>query len=248
MGNINPKNSSKIEPSPVTINSEVPVYISMSTTPPRIGKTINILDYTLPRIKNVNFVINIPTKYKNYTTNDNFFKNVKELNNLSSKYKNLTVNITPDFGPATKIIPTLNNLPCKSVLIICDDSYYNLDAFKIIAEKQSMNPYKSFSFWTYNYNGFYVGQGADLLSFWGQNALDIKNDLVESSKNEWCFRVDDLSMSFYLRKIGIPIERLNRKWPYPFIPDPNEPPGLFQDQSKYNRDSSMKNCYTFLSK
>ncbi len=218
--------------STIHIDTIFPIYISMTTIPPRMKNTSRIIQNIINRVTGFEkIILNIPKKYKNFNEIFDYpvIKNNKVIINIIEK----------DMGPISKLIPTLNIIPRESILLICDDDCYNHEAFKIIAEKQDKIHSKSFTFWKYSYNGIEVPQGADIISFWTPNLEGIQY-------NETCFYVDDLVIGMFLKTKGIEIEQLNRNWKWPYIPNclsVKNNVNLFSKKGENSRDLSMKKCF-----
>lgn len=227
----------------VSIKTVFPVYISMTTIPSRIGRTIKIIKNMLIHIEGIQgLILNVCEHYKEVNKSP-ITKHFDELRNIRDK--RFILNITHDIGPITKIVPSLDLVPRESVLIICDDDSYHHDAFKLIAEKQDKIHDKTFTFWKYKYSNLEIPQGVDLVSFWTPNLSDFKRFYNRTKESKHCFFVDDLVIGFYLHNRGIPIEQIPRPWKFPFIPS-KEDESLFSKKGEYSRDNSMKKCLMYM--
>jgi hypothetical protein len=236
----------------VVINTVFPVYISMTTIPPRLPNTVKIIKNFINNVSGFQkLILNLPLDYKKWEINTFFRNSLNELRSITSKHFQL--NITSDIGPITKIIPSLDIIPKESILIICDDDCYHHEAFKIIAEHQDINHSKTFTFWKYPFENTDIPQGVDLISFWTPNLENLKGYWRRTLKNSHCFYVDDLVIGEYLKYYGIQVEQLSRKWKFPFIPNclnntstNNSNQSLFSKDGEYSRDNSMAKCKMFI--
>ena len=236
------------------INTTRPVILSFTTIPERLQKSTAIVKDILTNIDGFDYlVINIPKIYKTFSWNVSN-KDLEELKNIRDR--RLIINRTDDYGPLTKLMGTLQRFPIKdAILIIFDDNFYHHEAFKIIAERQDENTNKSFTYYKYKYNKIDVAQGVDMVSFWLPNLENFKHYYNQIKYNKYCFYVDDLIISNYLKEQNIPIEQLQRKWKWVWKID-QDPPGaptgrgfeLFKIKGIYNRDNSMRMCYNKLNK
>lgn len=232
----------------VNINTSRPVILSFTTIPRRLQKSIAIVKDILTNVDGFDYlIVNIPMNYKTFSWNVSD-KDLKELNNIRDR--RLIINRTDDYGPLTKLLGTLQRFPIKdAILIIFDDNFYHHEAFKIIAEKQDEDTNKSFTYYKYKYNKIDVAQGVDMISFW---LPKLQNFRHYYHFNKYCFYVDDLVISNYLKEQNIPIEQLQRKWKWAWIPEPDASTGhefeLFKVKGIYNRDNSMRMCYNELNK
>jgi len=244
------------------INTTRPVILSFTTIPERIQKSTAIVKDILTNIDGFEYlIVNIPKIYKTFSWNLSD-KDLEELKNIRDR--RLIINRTDDYGPLTKLLGTLQRFPIKdAILIIFDDNFYHHEAFKIIAEKQDENTNKSFTYYKYKYNNepllgsaakrcIDVAQGVDMISFWLSNLQHFRDYYNQIKHNKYCFYVDDLVISNYLKEQNIPIEQLQRKWKWAWKQDDSAPTGrvfeLFKIKGIYSRDNSMRMCYNELNK
>ena len=234
----------------IQINTTRPVILSFTTIPERIENTIKIVKDILNNVDGFDYlVVNVPKNYKTpfWNVSD---KQLEELNTIRDR--RLIINRTNDYGPLTKLMGTLDYFPIKdAIVIIFDDNFYHHEAFKIIAEKQDEDTSSSFTYYKYNYNNkIDVAQGVDMISFWMLNLQNFKKVHQRIKHNKYCFYVDDLVISHYLKEQGIPIKQLERKWKWAWKDGEAAPPKggfeLFKKKGLYNRDHSMKRCHSEL--
>jgi hypothetical protein len=237
--------SNKLDNVKTHINTVYPVYISMTTIPPRLENTLKIIKNTLKHMDGIEkIILNIPIKWKNFSEN-------KQLNNNIINDTRFKLNIIQeDYGPITKIIPTLDITPKECILIVCDDECYHHEAYKFLAEKQDKHHDKTFTYYKYNYDDLTVPQGVDMISFWKPNLDGLRDYWEKTLGNEYCFYVDDLVIGGYLRSKGVEVVQEKRKWKWPFIPnclEVKDNESLYNKKGKYSRNNSMKKCMLFLS-
>lgn len=172
--------------------------VSLTTIPSRLKK----INKTLESLKNQTLradkiFINIPIYYKR-------FPNTKVSNNFISKIKEKNIEVTrcEDFGPATKLMGSLNKVKkYKCVIILDDDHIYNKNILKILISnfKKNKNCYSFFSNKIFNID---IAQGADSFLINTKFLNGIKNFyriFVEKNKN--LFLDDDFWISLFLQKI-----------------------------------------------
>ena len=233
----------------IQINTSRPLILTFTTIPERLQNSVKIVKDILNNVDGYEYlVINVPKKYKTPSWNASY-KDLEELNNIRDR--RLIINRTEDFGPITKLFGTLQRFPIKdAILILFDDNFYHHEAFKIIAEKQDEDTSSSFTYYKYTYNNkIDVAQGVDMISFWMPNLRNFKEYYERIKHNKYCFYVDDLVISNYLKEQNISIKQLQRKWKWAWKPSDVLPKGrfeLFKKKGLYNRDHSMKRCYTEL--
>lgn len=224
-------------------NNIYPVWLSLTTIPERMQKTCAIIkklletDTTLDKI-----VLNIPHRYKR-------FKTIPDCRDLESiRDSRFILNRTPDYGPLTKLLPTLDIIPPESILIICDDSEYRKGVFELAARSQENNRSKSFTYWKYDYKGMDIPQGVDIITFWTPNLDSFRSYASNALRNDYCFYVDDMVIGNYLKSRGIVVEQLVRHWKWPWVPQDDRSNSLYSNRGKYNRDTSNKMCWDYLNK
>ena len=188
-------------------------YICLSTIPSRfkhIEDTIETLvnQSRLPE----RIILSIPRYYKRFKDTTITEEQIKE---LSDKYPLLQVHrCDHDYGPATKFLGALEIIPSNSyALLVDDDILYHRHLLKSFIEKtprgysSSMNvynlPYSLLTTRTFRigqgYKGFFIPTSVkdDIFKFY---------DLVKDEPG--VFFDDDVWMSFFLNKKGIPIKAI----------------------------------------
>lgn len=230
----------------VSIKCIYPVWISMTTIPSRMENTYKIINGILSNVSGFDrIVLNIPYKYKRFNINEDMVRKFQNINDTR-----FTINRTQDYGPITKILPTLDIVPRESIILICDDDCYHYEAFKIAAEAQERERSKSFTFWRYRFKNLDIPQGVDIITFWRPNMNGFQEYANRALKNKHCFYVDDMIIGGYLSKNGIKIEQLDRKWKWPWIPNcfnqGSTSDSLYGLGGSYSRKNSSNICYKHL--
>ena len=192
------------------------IYISLSTIPSRfknIKKTIfSLLNQTIVPTK---IILNIPNAYKRFTNKIS----TKEIDKLKKTCGPLLhIHRTNDYGPGTKLLGALEIIPSDSyVLLVDDDIIYHTKTLETfvksgIMEKgcaASMSVYH-LSFTLLGSTGFNIGQGWNgffMPSFIKEDIFAFY-DIVKGE--ERVFFDDDIWISYYLHKKGIPIVQVDK--------------------------------------
>jgi hypothetical protein len=171
------------------------IYVSITTIPQRIkslGKSINSL---LNQSKKPDKVfINIPYKYRRFS------ETIKD--HEIPKFDNSIVEITrcEDYGPATKLLGSIDKLEKNSLIILFDDDHiyenYMIEKFSHFYTKSPNNAY---SFYVHPLGKFGIGQGADgfgINTNYLNGIKDFYNKVVKDYKE--LFLHDDLWISYFL--------------------------------------------------
>lgn len=247
----------KLDYNYVKIETNLPVYITMSTIPSRLKNTIELIKHLLKYVSGFEkIILNVPYKY-------NRFPEFNVSVNHDIIDTRFMLNRTKDYGPLTKIIGSLNIIPHESITIIADDMCYKLNAFKDIAEKQNTDLGKSFSFYVYPFSGaggarnVMVPQGADLISAYTRNYSDFIgwfNDYlrhhgitdIEKYIDNPCFFVDDQLLGWYFQSHNISMEQVERRHRNIYIRGcdvANKSDNLNKQTGKRSRENTMNQCY-----
>lgn len=252
-------NSTKLDQSKVHLNSHLPVYITMTTIPSRMKNTFKIINHFLQHVTGLEKVIlNIPYSYKRWPG-----LSIDVGVAASIKDARFVLNRCEDYGPLTKILPSLNIIPNNSITIIADDMCYTHSAFQDIVEKQTRDLKKAFSYYVYPFSSgegedVHVPQGADLISTWTQN-YQYLHEFIERFHQENkislfdspCFYVDDQVLAWYFKAYGIPLEQVDRTHRMIYrkncaVADTND--NLNKQTGERSRDTTMDGCYTLMKK
>lgn len=247
---------SKLDRSDVVINTNLPVYITMSTIPSRLQNTLRIIKNFMQHVSGFEkLILNVPDKYNrwpNYKTN-NIEHDIQD--------GRFVLNRCRDHGPLTKLLPVIPMIPDNAILIVCDDMCYKLQAFADIAHVQDRRLSESFSFFVYPYGSetkVDVPQGADLISMYAANVKDFVKwfdnlrqrlglrDYFESP----CFFVDDQVIGWYFQYMNIPMRQVERNHRNIYIRDcdkANPKDNLNNQSGDRARGVTMSKCYNVLS-
>lgn len=205
-------------------NNQIDIVVSFTTTPYRIDKIKPVLE-SIERqsIKPNRIYVNIPWKFKR--------ENIEYLIPTWLKnYPNIIINRTTDYGPATKLIATLEKEkdPNTIIITIDDDSIYPKHMVRELAKQyllesfqrvyQSSAVFTGFSLnflFGPNYNLYAehnVGSNKPSLLIIGAGGVAykrnfFKDDIFVLLKNVplYCFLSDDLMISAYLLANNITI-------------------------------------------
>ena len=171
------------------------IYVSTSTIPQRIKSLKKSINSLLNQSKKPDKVfINIPYKYRRFS------ETIKD--HEIPKFDNSIVEITrcEDYGPATKLLGSLNKLEKNSLIILFDDDHiyenYMIEKFFHFYTKSPNNAY---SFYVHPLGKFGIGQGADGFGI-NTNCLDGIKDFYNKVVKDYkeLFLYDDLWISYFL--------------------------------------------------
>ena len=171
------------------------IYVSTSTIPQRVKSLDKSIKSLLNQSKKPDKIfINIPFKYRRFN------ETIKD--DEIPKFDSSVVEITrcEDYGPATKLLGSLDKLEKNSLVILFDDDHvyenYMVEKFSYFYSKAPDNAY---SFYVHPLGKFGIGQGADGFGI-NTNFLEgIKsfyNKVVKDYKE--LFLYDDLWISYFL--------------------------------------------------
>ena len=171
------------------------IYVSTSTIPQRVKNLDRSIKSLLNQSKKPDKIfINIPFKYRRFN------ETIKD--DEIPKFDSSVVEITrcEDYGPATKLLGSLDKLEKNSLVILFDDDHvyenYMVEKFSYFYSEAPNNAY---SFYVHPLGKFGIGQGADGFGI-NTNFLDgIKifyNKVVKNYKE--LFLYDDLWISYFL--------------------------------------------------
>ena len=171
------------------------IYVSTSTIPQRVKSLDKSIKSLLNQSKKPDKIfINIPFKYRRFN------ETIKD--DEIPKFDSSVVEITrcEDYGPATKLLGSLDKLEKNSLVILFDDDHvyenYMVEKFSYFYSKAPDNAY---SFYVHPLGKFGIGQGADGFGI-NTNFLEgIKgfyNKVVKDYKE--LFLNDDVWISYFL--------------------------------------------------
>ena len=171
------------------------IYISISTIPQRLKNINKSVESLLKQTQKPDKIfINIPFKY------NRFNETIKD--DEIPKFDSSVVEITrcEDYGPATKLLGSLDKLEKNSLVVLFDDDHvyenYMIEKFFYFYSKA---PNNSYSFYVHPLGNFGIGQGADGFAINTNCLKGIKNfyDKVVKDYKE-LFLYDDLWISYFL--------------------------------------------------
>lgn len=238
----------KLDKNKIEINVLQPVYITLTTIPSRMENTFRIINNFLQNVTGFEkIIINIPYKYQRWpqiTPNpETYSKNIND--------PRLIINRCNDYGPLTKILPSINLIPSNSITIISDDMCYHLDSFNKMATAVTKRPNEAISYYIYKYNKLKIPQGADIIGIQSKNLKHLpqwfnnQSPLQQFNTNNPCFYVDDQILAWYFKHLDIPVTRLNRDHTFVYIKNCNEVSGddLNRQTGSRSRVETMRMCY-----
>jgi hypothetical protein len=139
----------------------VDIIVSLTTTPYRINTIKPVLDSIARQsIKPTHIYINIPWIFKR--DNSEYI-----IPDWLKKYPNIIINRTKDYGPATKLIATLEkeHNPEAIIITIDDDRMYHRHIVRDLAKQYLPNTYKV----NYKLNSAITGYGMNFVASFDRN-------------------------------------------------------------------------------
>ncbi len=104
--------TTKLDYSKTIINTNLPVYITMTTIPSRFKNTIKIIKHFLKHVTGFEkLILNIPYKYHRWP----HFK--IDTSQIDIADRRFILNRTKDYGPLTKLVGSLHIIPDESITI-----------------------------------------------------------------------------------------------------------------------------------
>jgi len=192
---------------PVHRPTGVKVYVSLTTTPPRIGNIDRCLEsLVMQTLMPERIFLCVPTRYERYGGS------VEIPESLSRFGKRLQIVSCPeDYGPGTKVLGSENLVPRdpNSLLILVDDDVVYQDyMLEVFANEFVERPHQSSSFCVSSYKGIDVGHGVDGFAIPASCLDGMKRFYQKIQKFDHVRLVDDLWISYYLRLQGVRISNL----------------------------------------
>lgn len=206
------------------------IVVSLTSIPPRYPRLVETLQSLLNQsIPPDAIYLNVATSYAR-----EFGDELDELPPRIAKLRKVTVNYCEDFGPATKIIPTLDlETDPETVIITADDDVaYHPEMIKSLVDAYRQWPAAAYG---------HSGQMIDMLDEFGPTVVSAVNharesvpvDILEAyrgglykrgwfddsvkrireSRFEPCFRTDDIWISAHLAARGVPRIKLSENRP-----------------------------------
>jgi hypothetical protein len=119
------------------------------------------------------------------------------------------VRCTQDYGPGTKLLGCLPQVPTDACLIVVDDDMvYKPFLVERLYRAQVDRRDTSFSFFVERIGRLRCGQGADGFSFWTPNLAGIEAFAAVALESRHLFVADDLWISMFLQNTGVRIASL----------------------------------------
>tara|TARA_B100001013_G_scaffold322882_1_gene233556 strand:- start:98 stop:829 length:732 start_codon:yes stop_codon:yes gene_type:complete len=171
------------------------IYVSISTIPQRIKNLNKSIKSLLDQTKKPDKIfINIPFNYKRFS------ETIKD--DQIPEFDSSAVEVTrcEDYGPATKLLGSLNKLEKNSLVILADDDHvYSNFMIEKFFHCYSKAPNNAYSFYVHPLGNFSIGQGADGFAINTNHLEGIKifYDKVVRDYKE-LFLYDDLWISYFL--------------------------------------------------
>ncbi|MDR3457308.1 MAG: hypothetical protein P4N60_07675 [Verrucomicrobiae bacterium] len=183
----------------------IPVVVSITTLPSRIGKMRPCLDSLLAGdVVPDKILLPLP----NFSQRENCAYEIPAF--LKTQYGTAVeiVAAEQDFGPGTKVLGVLNRIPDPCYLIAADDdvSYQPHFLSGLLAGQRGAHA-ASFSYHTYRTGGLTIGQACDGFSFYSPNLRGLDAFYQDHVSGTDLFYHDDLWFSFFLFLRGIAIKR-----------------------------------------
>jgi hypothetical protein len=182
----------------------VPVIISITSLPSRIGKLRPCLDSLLAGDARPDKIL-LPLP--KFSRRENCAYEIPGfLKDYGAAVE--TVETEQDWGPGTKVLGALGRIPDPCYLIVADDDVrYRPRFLASLLEAQRADHAASFSHHTYRTGGLTVGQGCDGFSFFSPNLRGLDAFYREHVSGTDLFYHDDLWLSFFLFSRGIAIKK-----------------------------------------
>lgn len=225
-----------------TYDGNTESYISLTTTPSRIGKIKPTIDSFLNQsLKPSGIILNIPKlsfKGEQYVIPDWLIE--------YDKTTILTINkVDKDYGPGTKLYGSLNVItnPNAIIIIADDDIVHSHDWFENIVSYCERDNSTVYTYVKWNFHGIDVAQG--YMGF-GIRRYMITDDILDFPDIS-CQRGDDLWISMHLHNKGIKIDSIIPHLFSVFL-RMRYKSFMFEPEAKggaKNNDDNYEKCYSF---
>lgn len=187
----------------MALNTAYPVIVSIATIPDRIGKMRPTLESLIRGdLKPDRIYVNFP---RYCLLRRSGYEIPQFLVDPAFIGETIIINqIEKDWGPGTKLLGPLSQLPAPCYLVIADDDIvYHPSFLRGLIEAQQDNHDHSYSYYTYRTGGMPVGQGCDGLSIWSPHldgALSFAERFVDGTA---LLYHDDIWINFFLATKGV---------------------------------------------
>ena len=170
-------------------------FTSIPTRIDNIKKTIDSINNQ--SLKANKIFLNLPYEFKRFSDYKFNREQIMKIGNY-----NVEVNRSEDYGPATKLIGSLEKIKeFECVIILDDDHIYHEKMFEIFINEFKKKR-KNYSFYVQKIFKLNMGQGADGILINTDNLTKIKSFYERYvKKNKNLFLNDDLWISMYLQYI-----------------------------------------------
>ena len=189
----------------------LPVVISITTLPSRIGKLRPCLDSLLAgEVVPDKIILSLPKLSRRESCAyeiPSFLKPPDVFGGLVE-----VVEVVQDYGPGTKVLGALPRIPTPCYLVAADDDVIYQPGFLAgLLAAQCADHAASFSYHTYRTSGLTIGQGCDGFSFYSPNLRGLDTFYQQHVRGTDLFYHDDLWLSFFLFTRGIAIRGVKRE-------------------------------------
>jgi len=189
------------------------IYVSLTTIPSRFKQINACIDSLLNQLfLPTKIVINIPSKYNfRFENSEITDEDIQSFTNQYSHTDLIKINRFPsDYGPGTKLIGLLkNNIPLDNcfIVLVDDDVIYSNKFLQGFVPHMYENSVASY--WVYEYSGIVIGQGVDGLLIHGPLLKQFLSYYDVIKKEKYINYQDDIFISYYMRILGIPINKVD---------------------------------------
>ncbi|HEV2695716.1 MAG TPA: hypothetical protein VG347_22705 [Verrucomicrobiae bacterium] len=184
----------------------IPVIISITTLPSRIGRLRPCLDSLLAGdVVPDKILLPLPALSQREQCAYEIPAFLKD--NYGARVE--VVAAEQDYGPGTKVLGALSRIQDPCYLIAADDDVrYRPHFLSSLLAAQRADRAASFSHHTYRTGGLTIGQGCDGFSFYSPNLRGLGDFYQKHVRGTDLFYHDDLWLSFFLFARGIAVRRM----------------------------------------
>lgn len=191
-------------------DSEMPLFVGITTLPSRIGYLRPTLDSLKAQTRPPDKILLCLPRWSHrencaYVKPDWLADYAPMLEVIECK---------EDWGPGTKLLGCLDRLTRPTCLVIADDDMrYRPFFMEGLYSNQLQDTRSSFSYWTFRYGPIVIGQGADGFSFYSPNLDGIRRFADKALRSPELRLVDDLWISAFLMRRGLKVRSLRHLIP-----------------------------------
>ena len=190
--------------------SSLPVHVSIATIPSRIGDLQATLHSLLCGTK-------VPDKiyvvHPEYCVWEKSSYQIPSFLNDAEWHRGIIEHIVceMDWGPSTKIMGVLQDLPKEAYLVIADDDVvYDEHFLEGLISAQSQSWDSSFSYHTYQADGLTIATGCDGLTFYAPNLDGVEEFVRTHVVGTPLLYHDDLWIAFFLFRQDVRIRQVRK--------------------------------------